>query len=62
MRITSILRAGTLALALTAAGTSIGTAFANDNLAAMPPSQSQQSGNTGAYDGSDFQAAKNAQT
>lgn len=59
MRITSILRAGTLALGLTAAITSVGTAFAaNENLAAQP--QTQQSGNSGVYDGADFQAAKHA--
>jgi hypothetical protein len=57
MRITSILRAGTLALALTAAITSVGAAFASENLASQ--SQAQQ-GNTGIYDGADYQAAKNA--
>jgi hypothetical protein len=57
MRITSILRVATLALALTAAGTSIGTAFA-----ATAPAQSQQNGSTGIYDGSDFQAARHAET
>ena len=58
MRITSLLRAATLVLALTAAGTSFGTAFAaNENVAAQP--QSQQ-GSTGPYDGADYQAAKNA--
>lgn len=57
MRITSILRVGTLALALTAAVTSFGTAFASESLA----SQSQvQQGNTGIYDGADDQAAKRA--
>ena len=61
MRITSILRAGTLALALTAAVTSVGAAFAAESVAAQPASQAQQ-GNTGVYDGADFQAAKNAQT
>lgn len=60
MRITSILRAGTLALALTASLASIGTAFAdNESVAAMP--QSQQNGSTGPYDGAASQAAKNAQ-
>ena len=59
MRITSILRASTLALALVAAITSVGTAFAaSENVAAQP--QSQTSGNSGVYDGADFQAAKNA--
>lgn len=60
MRITSILRAGTLALALAASVTSIGTAFAaNESVAALPQSQS---GNTGPYDGGDFQAATHAET
>jgi hypothetical protein len=59
MRITSILRVSTLALALTAATVSIGSAFAaNESLAAQP--QSQQGGSTGPYDGSDYQAARNA--
>ena len=59
MRIISILRAGTLALLLTAAVGSIGTAYAdNENLAAQ--SQSQQAGSTGPYDGADYQAAKHA--
>jgi hypothetical protein len=59
MRITSILRASTLALALTAATVSIGSAFAaNEALAAQ--TQSQQAGTTGPYDGADYQAAKNA--
>ena len=59
MRIASILRAGTLALALTASLVSVGTAFAaSENVAAQP--QSQQAGNTGVYDGADFQAAKHA--
>ncbi len=60
MRIASLLRAGTLALVLTATLGSVGTAFAgSENLAAQP--QTQQSANTGVYDGADFQAAKNAQ-
>jgi hypothetical protein len=58
MRITSFLRAGTLALALTAVSVSIGSAFANEAVAAQP--QSQQAGSTGPYDGSDYQAARNA--
>jgi hypothetical protein len=59
MRITSILRVSTLALALTAATVSIGSAFAaNEAVAAQP--QSQQVGNTGPYDGADYQAARNA--
>ena len=57
MRISSILRASTLALALTAATVSIGSAFANEAVAAQP--QSQQ-GSTGPYDGADYQAARNA--
>jgi len=60
MRIASFLRAGTLALALLATGTSLSTAFAADeNLAARPSSQAQTS-NTGPYDGADFEAAKHA--
>ena len=59
MRIVSILRVATLALGMTAAAGSIGSAFAaNENVAAMPQSQS---GNTGPYDGADYQAAKNLQ-
>lgn len=61
MRITSTLRAGTLALALLATGTSLGTAFAADeNLAARPQSSQSQTSNTGPYDGADFEAAKHA--
>lgn len=55
MRITSILRAGTLALALTATT----VAFAGENLAAQP--QSQQSVRTGVYDGAAWDAAKQVQ-
>jgi len=59
MRIASILRAGTLALALAASIASVGTAFAaSENVAAQP--QTQTSGNSGVYDGADFQAAKRA--
>lgn len=60
MRITSILRAGTLAFALTAALTSVAPAFAGrvDNDAAS--SQQAQNSNTGTYDGADFEAAKHA--
>jgi hypothetical protein len=59
MRITSFLRTGTLALALTAATISIGSAFAaNEAVAAQP--QSQQAGSTGPYDGSDYQASRNS--
>ena len=58
MRITSILRAGTLALALTAATVSIGSAFAaNEAIAAQP--QSDQA-STGPYDGADYQAARHS--
>jgi hypothetical protein len=58
MRISSILRAGTLALALTAAATSVVPAFAAPANNAV---QSQgQNANTGPYDGADFQAAKHA--
>ena len=59
MRIASILRAGTLALALAASVTSVGTAFAASESVASQP-QTQTSGNTGIYDGADFQAAKRA--
>jgi hypothetical protein len=60
MNITSILRAGSLALVLAAAIGSSGVAFADsENLAAQPP-QSQQNASTGPYDGADYQAAKNA--
>lgn len=56
MRITSILRASTLALLLAVAAVgSVGTAFA-DQVA----SQSQAQQTTGPYDGADYQAAKNA--
>ena len=57
MRITSLLRAATLVLALTAATVTIGSAFASESVAAQP--QSQQS-NSGPYDGADFQAASHA--
>jgi len=58
MRISSILRAGTLAFALTAAVTAVSPAFA---ASANNAAQSQsQNANTGPYDGADFQAAKNA--
>jgi hypothetical protein len=60
MNITSILRAGSLALVLAAAIGSSGAAFADsENLAVQPP-QAQQNANTGPYDGADYQAAKNA--
>ena len=58
MRITSILRASTLALLLAVAAVgSVGTAFA-DQVASQSQSQAQQT--TGPYDGADYQAAKNA--
>ena len=59
MHISSILRAGTLVLALVAATTAVGSAFAAP---ANDVTQSQQNLVTGAgpYDGADFQAAKRA--
>jgi hypothetical protein len=60
MHITSILRAGALALVLAAALGSSGAAFAaNENLASQLP-QAQQNSDTGVYDGADYQAAKNS--
>ena len=59
MRITSILRAGTLALALTATIASFGTAFAAENIAAQ--AQSRQGVSTGVYDGAAWDAAKQVQ-
>jgi hypothetical protein len=50
MRTTSILRAGMLALALTAGLTAVAPAFA------APANQAQQQSNTGPYDGTAFQA------
>ena len=57
----SFLRAGTLALALLATGTSLSTAVAADeNLAAQPQSSQAQGSNAGPYDGAEFEAAKHA--
>lgn len=58
MRISSILRAGTLALALTGAITAVGPAFAAP--AGDVQSQRSQVSHTSPYDGADFQAAKRA--
>jgi hypothetical protein len=56
MRITSILRIGTLALALTAAGSAVGPAFAAP--AGDASSQQSQLSNSGPYDGAADEAAK----
>jgi len=61
MRITSILRTGTLALTLTAALVAVGPAFAA-SASFDAQSQLHQSGNTGPYDGTDFQAADHSET
>jgi hypothetical protein len=59
MRVISILRAGTLALALGAAVTSVAPAFAG-SVGQSSQSQIHQNSNTGPYDGPAWQAAKNA--
>ena len=55
MRFTSILRAGALALAVMAAGTSLAPAFADESVAAQTQAQN---GSTGPYDGADYWAAR----
>lgn len=60
MRITSILRAGTLVLTLTAALFAVGPVYAAP--ASDAQSQLHQSGDTGPYDGADFQAADRSET
>ena len=59
MRITSILRTATLALALGASLTSVAPAFAN-SIGASSQFQLHQNANTGVYDGAAWEAAKNA--
>jgi hypothetical protein len=58
MRIVSVLRAGSLALALTLALGASHEAFAGTTPA--PAQQQAQQGSTGVYDGADDQAAKRA--
>jgi hypothetical protein len=59
MRITSILRTGTLALALGASLASVAPAFA-DSVGQSSQFQLHQNANTGVYDGPAWEAAKNA--
>jgi hypothetical protein len=60
MRITSILRTGTLALTLTAAFFAVSPVYAAP--ASTTQSQLHQSGDTGPYDNGDFQASARSET
>ncbi len=59
MRVTSILRSGILALALSASIASVAPAFAG-TIGQSSQSQLHQNANTGVYDGASWDAAKNA--